>query len=143
MRRCFGHAPRSLSALRTWIMRERERACVGLICSADCLLHLVIACVQAVGALYGFVLFSLLVLGYPQTAVWIHLLLPWACHLDPIFIPPTCSGGYLNMIRACLDRTRQQEKGVCIYHSRHLQRERSSSINSSSSSPQEHSTGDI
>lgn len=25
MRRCFGHAPCSLSALRTWIMRERER----------------------------------------------------------------------------------------------------------------------
>jgi hypothetical protein len=69
-----------------------------LIYLADCPLHLVIACVQAVGALYGVVLFSLLVLGYPQTAVWIHMLLPWACHLDPISIPPTCSGGYLNVI---------------------------------------------
>jgi len=90
---------------------ERKRDCFA---RPICPLHLVIACVQAVGALYDFVFFP--------ASSWISsyccldpLLLPWACHLDPIFIPHFCSGGYLNFDRAFLDRTRQQGRGVCIY----------------------------
>jgi hypothetical protein len=44
----------------------------GLTYTVHCSLHLVAAYVQAVGALHGFFVSSLLVLGYPHTAVWIH-----------------------------------------------------------------------
>ena len=94
--------------LRTWPMREEE----GLVYTVHCSMHLVTAYVQAVGALHGFFVSSLLVLGYPHTAVWIHLLLPWAYHLDHIFIPHICSGGYLNLIKVFLGRSRQQEEFV-------------------------------
>lgn len=121
---------------------ERERERVGLICSADCLLHLVIACAGRWGAIWFRLIFP--------AGSWI----PSNCCLDPFVVAMGLpSGSHIHSAylfgwvskcdRACLDRTRQQERGVCIYHGRHLQRETSSSISSSSSSPQEHSTGDI
>jgi len=60
-------------------------------------------------------LFSLLVLGYPQTAVWIHCCCQGASHLDRIFIPYFYLGGYLNLIERVWTGP-DSRRGVCIYH---------------------------
>jgi hypothetical protein len=138
MRRCFGHAPCSLSALRTWIMRETGVDLLGRLSIAfsHCM------CTGRWGAIWCCLIFPA------------SFRIPSNCCLDPYVVAMGLpSGSHIHSAylfgwvskcdRACLDRTRQQERGVCIYHGRHLQRERSSSISSSSSSPQEHSTGDL
>jgi len=107
----------ALMSLRAWV-HERKKDCFA---RPICSLHLVIAYVQAVWR-STVLFFSLLVLGYPQTAVWIHCCCHGAYHLDRIFIPHFCSGGYLKFDRAFWTGPGSRREEFCIYHGRHLQR---------------------
>jgi len=116
--------------LRTWFKRERWIVLHGQLSNAFS--HCI--CTGRFGALWF--LFFPASSWIPSHCCLDPLLLPWAYHLDPMFIPHWLLGWVSQFDRVLLGRTRQQERGLYIPHQA-PGTERSSSI--SSSIPQEKS----